>query len=101
MNNQIDLTQFLNAVELLKTRIAFDALRELSFTSKSMYSSFSVRLVILILIEIYLVMGLSLFSDKDDFINLILNTILPILVGVVLLTFSNLERIKSKISKLR
>lgn len=89
----------MNAIELLKTRIAFDALRELSYTSKSMYSYFSLRLIVLLLIEIYLVMGLSLFSQRDDIINLILNTVLPILVGVVLLSFANLDRIKSKISK--
>lgn len=45
-------------------------------------------------------MGLSLFSVRDDIINLLLNTLLPIFVGIVFITFSNLDRIKSNISKL-
>lgn len=57
-----------------------------------MYSIFFARLVVLLLILIYLVMGLQLFSTRDDFINLILNAALPILVGVLFFTYINLER---------
>ncbi len=50
VSNSIDLTEFLKAVELLKARIALDALREKGHTSKSMYSSFFYRLIVLFLI---------------------------------------------------
>ena len=59
-----------------------------------MYSIFFARLVVLLLILIYLVMGLQLFSTSDDFINLILNAALPILVGVLFFTYVNLDRQK-------
>ena len=59
-----------------------------------MYSIFFARLVVLLLILIYLVMGLQLFSTSDDFINLIHNAALPILVGVLFFTYVNLDRQK-------
>ena len=73
-------------MELLKTRIADDALREMGYTSKAMYSWLLIRVFVLFLVEMYLVMGLSLFSTKDDIINLFLNTVLPILVAIAMLS---------------
>ncbi len=93
-NNGIDQAEFMNAVDLLKERIAMDALREINYTPKAVYSYFFIRLAVLLLILIYLVMGLQLFSTKDDFINIILNTALPILVAVFLLTRINLDKQK-------
>ena len=64
-----------------------------------MYSFFFTRLIVLLLILIYLVMGLQLFSTRDDLINLVLNAALPILVGLLFLTYVNLDRQKEELSK--
>ena len=89
INNEIDQSEFFHAIELLKTRIAQDALRELGFTPKSLFTLFALRLVLLFLILFYLVMGLQIFSTKDDLINLVLNAALPILVGLLFLSHAH------------
>lgn len=99
LNNQIDLTEFFNAIDLLKKRIAQDAMWELGFTSKTLYSNFFLRFIILFLILVYMVMGLSLFSTPNDFFNVILNAAIPILVGVLLMSIINLDRKKEELSK--
>ena len=44
-------------------------------------------------------MGLSLFSDRNEFFNVLLNAAIPILVGILLMSIVNLDKKKEELSK--
>jgi hypothetical protein len=81
-NNCIEVSEFTNAMFIIQIEIAKDTLNKLEITTADLIWFGIITFIYLILVLTFILLGVSAFSKAEGF-NAVINSILPLVSGVI------------------